>query len=607
MSSDIDTGDLINFSNSPPHTPITSRSTSFTQPTTNNNIPYEDKWPTLQPKQISMWSSNNWAPITAQPRAVDQQFKVKDQAELNGVQAVDPPQLRKTQVVIEEKTVDRGKGKDKEPPTSSTTDLPKSNPATASKEDQLSSSSVNRPSPLQLKNTNHITSPSISIESRKNIPLPASPYTSSNLNSGKADSPSSFNSGKNIPLPASPYTSSSLNSGKSTSYSPSITSGKNIPLPASPYTTESVKLESPSNHSGKNIPLPPSNYSKTDSDAQSTHSFNSDETTQSRLSATAKPFTATPQKRIDVIRKSDPPSFFSPKESTEWKHDHTLSSNRSGSDVSADQMDPAYYDPGYGGRPNLISAASRPRSPTWFARPQSRVISISSPVASTKKTDEKEKHEGIRPSTPITSSKVYDGTVSPVSNRDMREVTPMSPSQESSDDDPELCKLDDISFADDEPNSPSELWLGEVDVDAGHISEPIERITAHLSSISLSPSERSFNTSPNTVPPHPSSEANSAKSAYPDPYIRARHGRLTPELDQGGDKDKQDNEQFDRSSEEDIGLDTTLVSEGLFDFSNSLDELDEIENAWLQFRDGYGAFSGSIDEALARLKREMNW
>ena len=580
MTTEIDTGDLINFSHSPPHTPITSRSTSFTHPQPSNS-PYEDKWPTLQPKQISMWSTNNWAPITAQaPVAAPSQVKVNQSqvADQPGPKPVDQPRVE-----IEEKTFDgKGKGKEKEvPPSSPSSSINQSRPVTAAEPQKQSP--MTRPSPLQLKNTNHITSPSI--EYRRDIPLPASPYNSSgNL------------------------------------YSPSINSGKNIPLPSSPYTSEAAKLDSPSIISGKNIPLPPSTYVRTESDAQSIHSFNSDETTQSKLSASAKPFEATPRKRIDVIRKSDPPTFFTPtsKESNSWEQTPTPHSpDQSGSDVSADQMDPAYYDPGYGGHAGLISTASRPKSPTWFARPQSRVVSISSPVSEKvkpSKEEGKEKQEEVpRPSTPITSdTKVYDGTAdSPISNREMREVTPMSPSQTSSDDDPDLCKLEDISFADDEPNSPSELWLGEVDVDAGHISEPIERITAHLSSISLSPSERSFNSNPHAVPPHPTSEPTPARSGGSNPYIQARHGRLTPEHDRGSgdEKYKSDIGQYDRSrsSEDDIGLDTTLVSEGLFDLSNSLDELDEIENAWLQFRDGYGAFSGSIDEALARLKREMTW
>ena len=357
-------------------------------------------------------------------------------------------------------------------------------------------------------------------------------------------------------------------------------------------TTTNVPLHhddpksTPKSVSGKNIPLPDSPYTPkhNDSDARSITSINSDDTTQSKLSANAKPFSATPQKRIPVIKTSEPPSFFPSPPGIE----DTVQTP----DVSPDQMDPGYFEPGYGGLHTTTTLAGGGlKSPVWFAPPQTRRISITTPERKVKV----EKEE--RSITPVTV-KTYDGTVdSPISDRHMREHTPKSPSEASSD----LPQTDPVTYYEGEDEDPRPLGLPNTDRFPG--VEQIDHITAHFGSISLTPAD-----GPVSVPPHhhPSSKGASASiNTAPNSYD-VKDGVLSPQ--HTGDRTGKDEpvEHADSNSA-DIGQDTTLVSDGQLDISGSLDEVNDLEYAWKRFREGYGQFMGSIDEALVRLRMELSW
>lgn len=343
----------------------------------------------------------------------------------------------------------------------------------------------------------------------------------------------------------------------------------------------------PKSVSGKNIPLPDSPYTpnRNDFDSRSITSINSDETTQSKLSANAKPFAATPQKRIPVIKTSEPPSFFpSPPED----QDHVVQTP----DVSPDQMDPGYFEPGYGGQLTTNpSAVGGLKSPVWFAPPPTRRISITTPENKVKV----EKEE--RPATPVTV-KTYDGTTdSPISDRNIREHTPKSPSEASSD----LPHSDPVAYYEGEDEDPRPLGLPNTDRSSG--VESIDHITAHFGSISLTPAD-----GPVSVPPHhhPSSEgASIGDKNAPNPY-NIKDGLLSPQHT-GEPSLKDESTEHPDSNSADIGQDTTLVSDDELDFSGSLDEVNDLEEAWKRFREGYGQFMGSIDEALVRLRMELAW
>jgi hypothetical protein len=461
-------GDLINFSNSPPLSPITPRSTS----SFHARVLGESGWQALKPDK---WSTGSWTKIKSPAPADGSDTKEK------GLEKVD---------------------------------------AKVKEEDITSTSPPNN-------------------QSKAPISIP------NGLNEHKSPVTS------NIPLHHNDHHST-----------PKSVSGKNIPLPDSPYTPN-----------------------RNDFDARSITSITSDETTQSKLSATAKPFSATPRKGIPVIKTSEPPSFFpSPPEDQV----HVVQTP----DVSPDQMDPSYFEPGYGG--HLItnsSAGGGLKSPVWFAPPPTRRISITTPETQVKI----EKEE--RPATPVTV-KTYDGTTdSPISDRNMREHTPKSPSEASSD----LPQSEPVAYYEGEDEDPRPLGLPNTDRSSG--VESIDHITAHFGSISLTPAD-----GPVSVPPHhhPSSEGTSASiNTAPNPYD-VKDGLLSPQ--HTGDRSlKDESTEHPDSTSADIGQDTTLVSDGQFDFTGSVEEVNDLEDAWMKFRDGYGQFSGSIDEALARLKMELAW
>jgi hypothetical protein len=461
-------GDLINFSNSPPLSPVTPRSTS----SFHARVLGESGWQALKPDK---WSTGSWT-------------KIKSPAPADGSDT-------------KEKGFEKVDGKVKE-------------------DDNTSTSSSN-------------VQPKASMSISNGLDQHKSPTTSNN------------------PL--------DHDEAKST---PKSVSGKNIPLPDSPYTPK-----------------------HNDSDARSITSINSDDTTQSKLSANAKPFSATPQKRIPVIKTSEPPFFFpSPPED----QDHVVQTP----DVSPDQMDPGYFEPGYGGlHITNSSAGGGLKSPVWFAPPPTRRISITTPEIKVKI----EKQD--RPATPVTV-KTYDGTAdSPISDRNMREQTPKSPSEASSD----LPQSEPVAYYEGEDENPRPLGLPNTDRASG--VESIDHITAHFGSISLTPAD-----GPVSVPPHhhPSSEATSASiNTAPNPYD-VKDGLLSPQ--HTGDRSlKDESTEHPDSTSADIGQDTTLVSDGQFDFTGSVEEVNDLEDAWMKFRDGYGQFSGSIDEALARLKMELAW
>jgi len=463
MSSE--TGDLINFSNSPPLSPVTPRSTS----SFHARVLEESGWQALKPDK---WSTGSWTKIKSPAPADEGDTQDKDKVD----------------------------GKAKEEETTSTS------PA----QEQIKA-------PISISNgLNQHTSPTTS-----NSPL-------------HHDDP------------------------KSTLKS---VSGKNIPLPDSPYTPK-----------------------HNDSDARSTTSINSDDTTQSKLSANAKPFSATPQKRIPVIKTSEPPSFFPSPPGDE----DTVQTP----DVSPDQMDPGYFEPGYGGLHTTTTLAGGGlKSPVWFAPPQTRRISITTPE--TKVKIEKEE----RSITPVTV-KTYDGTVdSPISDRHMREHTPKSPSEASSG----LPQSDPVAYYEGEDDDPRPLGFPDTDRSSG--VEQIDHITAHFGSISLTPAD-----GPVSVPPHhhPSSEGTSASiNTAPNPYD-VKDGLLSPQHT-GDGSNKDESTEHPDSTSADIGQDTTLVSDGQLDISGSLDEVNDLEYAWKRFREGYGQFMGSIDEALVRLRMELAW
>jgi hypothetical protein len=466
MSSEM--GDLINFSNSPPLSPVTPRSTS----SFHARVLGESGWQALKPDK---WSTGSWT-------------KIKSPAPADGSDT-------------KEKGSEKVDGKVKE-------------------DDDTSTSSSNK-------------------QSKAPISIP------NGLNEHK-----------------SPVTNNNPIHHQDHHSTPKSVSGKNIPLPDSPYTPN-----------------------RNDSDARSITSITSDETTQSKLSANAKPFSATPQKRIPVIKTSEPPSFFpSPPED----QDHVVQTP----DVSPDQMDPGYFEPGYGGHLTTNSSAGGGlKSPVWFAPPPTRRISITTPETQVKV----EKEE--RPATPVTV-KTYDGTAdSPISDRNMREHTPRSPSQASSD----LPHSDPVAYYEGEDEEPRPLGLPNTDRSSG--VESIDHITAHFGSISLTPAD-----GPVSVPPHhhPSSEGTSASiNTAPNPYD-VKDGLLSPQHT-GDRSSKAESTENPDSNSVDIGQDTTLVSDGQFDFTGSVEEVNDLEDAWMKFRDGYGQFSGSIDEALARLKMELAW
>jgi hypothetical protein len=426
-----------------------------------------------------------------------------------------------------------------------------------------------------------------------------------------------------VPSPSNDQQKISITLSDNKSRVSSTSSSHTQQAPNDPKTPKSV--------SGKNIPLPDSPFTPHRNDSD-TRSITSNETSHSKLSAAAKPFNATPTKRIEVVRTSEPPSFFpSPTDEEDQVQNP---------DVSPDQMDPAYFQPGFGGQLTTTTdsvAGGGLKSLVWFARPESRAVSITTPEPKVK-IEAKVKEEGekpTRPSTPVTV-KTYDGTAdSPVSDRHMREPTPQSPSEASID----LPKPDYSShYVEDDEARP--LADPEMDRNPG-----LDQLTAHFESIRLTPadgpipippSSASGTTSvaasisqdqyaghdgrqsshlgsiplsptngPHSIPPHPSSKVNSITGNISlNPYA-SQDGRLSPQLtgDQSGKEELTDHPE----SSYEVEQDTTLVSETQLDFTGSLDEGNDLEDAWMKFRDGYGMFSGSIDEALARLKMELSW
>jgi hypothetical protein len=121
----------------------------------------------------------------------------------------------------------------------------------------------------------------------------------------------------------------------------------------------------------------------------------------------------------------------------------------------------------------------------------------------------------------------------------------------------------------------------------------VDVITAHLSAIKLST--------------HPSPEVILDNRSLSSPYSESKDGLLSPQVT--GEKHPfgtpQDRIESDPDAHDtDPTLRTPAALETL-DVSASLDELEEMDTTWKRFRDEYGVFSGSIDEILARLKKDI--
>jgi len=336
-------------------------------------------------------------------------------------------------------------------------------------------------------------------------------------------------------------------------------------------------VRTPSSIAGRNIPLPDSSYTpyKDDADIQSTKS---DGSSRSKLSATAPSFTATPKRSMEVLRNSERPSV--PTDPIEHLVMRTP-------DITPDQMDPAYFAPGYGGQPPATSAIGGRTSPVWFSKTESKAVAITAPGAQVKVEE-----QVPRTSTPITV-KTYDGTAdSPISVRTMREHTPKSPSETTID-----LRPGEESDTGEEAESHSTV-ISDSDRNSG-----LDQLTADFGSFTLTPAN-----GPVLIPPHDhrTSEGALASEIIGENPYPSEDGRLSPPLT--GDRIEVNDELSDNKdsdSIEDVGQDTTLVSEGMVDFAASVDEVNELDHAWRKFKDGYGQFSGSIDEALARLKMEI--
>jgi len=370
-----------------------------------------------------------------------------------------------------------------------------------------------------------------------------------------------------------------------------------LPDPSSngigPYATETIPpkiddlatsinhdvkyVRTPSSIAGKNIPLPDSPYTPYQDDADM-QSIRSDETSRSKLSATAPSFTATPKRSMEVLRTSERPSFLTD------PVEHLMIQSP---DVTPDQMDPAYFAPGYGGQPITTSAIGGRTSPVWFSKTESKAVAITVPGAQVKVEE-----QVPRTSTPITV-KTYDGTAdSPISVRTMREHTPKSPSETTVD-----LRPDEESDTGEEAESHSTV-ISDSDRNSG-----LDQLTADFGSFTLTPAD-----GPVLIPPHDhrTSEGALASEIVGENPYPSEDGRLSPPLTGDRIEVKEElNDNQESNSNEDIGQDTTLVSEGVVDFAASVDEVNELDHAWRKFRDGYGQFSGSIDEALARLKMEI--
>jgi len=148
----------------------------------------------------------------------------------------------------------------------------------------------------------------------------------------------------------------------------------------------------------------------------------------------------------------------------------------------------------------------------------------------------------------------------------------------------------------------------------------IDGITAQFRSVSLS----TVTDSDAGGSDHSEEETHHDEVATPDDAVSFRHeyanshdGRLSPahtvKIEQPhssplpNSTGEIDQTPSATQGDSDIGEDTTLVSPyGLLDPMDTLAEIDELERSWLHYREGYAAFSGSIDECLVRVKKDMS-
>jgi hypothetical protein len=417
--------------------------------------------------------------------------------------------------------------------------------------------------------------------------------------------------------------------------SPSTSSSANPLVTASP--SKSLQgLLSPQHVSGRNVPLPPSPMVRQvsiDTDTQSVISAQSDETTQSKLSAAAAPFESTPKSnRLAVVRKSDPPVFFPSNPSPVSSH-QSHDDWQGEPDVQPDQMDPSFFAPGYGGHStgNMYDHVHSPPKvpPPFHQMAPTRDIKITTPVSKKVKlpTPSEAGERVDRPTTPVTpgpESKFVSIESSPVSSRAMRDRQEDESSSASS----PTMSLADLNFGSSaEPGHDADvLEEGEIkDEEASAMALPtvesqpvnIDGITAQFRSVSLSTiTDSDAGGSDHSEEDTHHDEVATSDDGVPfrDEYANSHDGRLSPahtvKIEQPHSTpppNEIDQTPSATQGDSDIGEDTTLVSPyGLLDPMDTLAEIDELERSWLHYREGYAAFSGSIDECLVRVKKDMS-
>lgn len=411
------------------------------------------------------------------------------------------------------------------------------------------------------------------------------------------------------------------------------TKDRNLVALAIKSSPSGQQIPSPHQTSGKNVPLPLSPITRqtsidTDADLESQYgaSVHSDDTTQSKLSAAAKPFEA-PPKRITVMRKSAPPEFIpaaksSPATSQFSESDHGYDQAQDQwqgpLQVQADQMDPGFYQPGYGGQSALGMYPTAP--PAFLPAPPKKIIKISAPQPELKKVKSASVSEASRPMTPVSTpskSGRFDSLAnSPVSSRVMRDHDDDKSSGSSS---PALS-LKELTFG---PETTSDIER-EVNTTADYAEDTpesseehpthVEGIIAQFRSVSLSAksvSDAADDEAAQNAFWNPEN-ASDARHPFREEYEHSQDGRLSPEHTgsqhkevSGGDEHGDENDQQSQVSERAGGDDTFVTPDTGPDPMESLAEIDELERAWANYRTGYGSFSGSIDEVLVRLKKEL--
>jgi hypothetical protein len=282
-------------------------------------------------------------------------------------------------------------------------------------------------------------------------------------------------------------------------------------------------------------------------------------------------------------------------------------------------MDPGFYKPGYGGHSALGMYPTAP--PAFLPAPPKKIIKISAPQPEPKKAKSASVSEASRPMTPVSTpskSGRFDSLAnSPVSSRVMRDHDDNGSSGSSS---PALS-LKELTFGPD-PTSDIEREVKKTTDNAEDTPDSseehpthVEGIIAQFRSVSLSAksvSDAADDEAAQSAFWNPEN-ASDARHPFREEYEHSQDGRLSPEhtgsqhkeVSGGKENDGDRNDQQSQVGERASGDDTLVTPDIGPDPVESLAEIDELERAWANYRTGYGSFSGSIDEVLVRLKKEL--